>query len=157
MRRPDDNAESSDRLEAPPKLVVALKNLSEQRFFVPPTVDEAVLRAAQRHFSKPQPQRFKWLPLMPWAVTAGCTLVVALLAYHFIPGANLGRQPALARADLNRDRQVDILDAFALAKLLQSGARPDPRLDFNGDGVVDERDVKAIAAQAVSLEKAGRS
>ncbi len=158
MRRPDNNEESSDRLEVPPKLVVALKNLSEPRIFVPPTVDEAVLRAARKHFSKPEPRRFRWLPLMPWAVTAGATLAVVLLAYHFIPGGTRSSQrPALVRADLKPGGQVDILDAFALAKLLQSGARLDPRLDFNGDGVVDERDVKAIAAQAVSLEKAGRS
>jgi hypothetical protein len=59
--------------------------------------------------------------------------------------------------DLNRDGVVDMLDAFALARQLEPGQAPRPQLDFNGDGRVDERDVQALAAQAVSLEAGGNS
>jgi hypothetical protein len=52
---------------------------------------------------------------------------------------------------------VDILDAFALARQLKSGLVPGPGQDINGDGVVDERDVETIAAQAVRLQKGGHS
>jgi len=53
--------------------------------------------------------------------------------------------------------QVDIFDAFSLARQLERGQKLDPRWDFNGDGVVDRRDVEAMARQAVKLEKGGRS
>jgi hypothetical protein len=52
---------------------------------------------------------------------------------------------------------LDILDAFILAKRLQGGPVQERRWDVNGDGVVDERDVRAIAVEAVRLDKGGRS
>jgi hypothetical protein len=64
---------------------------------------------------------------------------------------------ANGREDLNHDGNVDILDAFMLAKKLQSAPLSDPGLDMNGDGVIDRRDVETIAAHAVSLERRGRS
>jgi hypothetical protein len=63
----------------------------------------------------------------------------------------------LVRGDLNHDGQVDILDAFALARELRNGARPTPQMDINEDGVVDDGDVTTLAARAVSLGKGGRS
>ena len=106
---------------------------------MPPTVDEAVSGASWEAPEQTGAQRFRWLPLMPWAVAAGTALLVALLAYRFTPGGTVpGHSSAFAREDLNRDGQVDILDAFVLAKLLKSGARPASGLDINGDGVVDE-------------------
>ena len=59
--------------------------------------------------------------------------------------------------DLNADGQVDMLDAFALARELQQGSTPRPQLDLNGDGVVDERDVQVLAGRAVSLDPGGHS
>jgi hypothetical protein len=44
------------------------------------------------------------------------------------------------------------LDAFSLARRLQQGGTPDPALDINGDGVVDDRDVETLAARAVQLQ-----
>jgi hypothetical protein len=73
------------------------------------------------------------------------------------PGAPPTAAPRFAHEDINHDGQVDILDAFALARQLKAGATPNPQLDLNGDGVVDERDLAAVAARAVSLEKGGRS
>ena len=66
------------------------------------------------------------------------------------------RTTAMAE-DLNGDGQVDMLDAFALARELQQGQTPRPQLDLNGDGVVDERDVQVLANRAVSLEAGGHS
>jgi hypothetical protein len=62
-----------------------------------------------------------------------------------------------ALEDLNRDGQIDILDAFVLARQVKQGDSPDKRLDLNGDGVIDEKDVATIAAHAVKLETGGRS
>ena len=48
-----------------------------------------------------------------------------------------------------------MLDVYLLARHIKDGDRLDPRWDMNGDGVVDQRDVDAIAAIAVSIGKGG--
>lgn len=141
--------------KAPARLVAALKELPPRRVFVPPTVNDAVLAAARRHFSKPSRWfgfdnfRLRWL----WPAVATACLVVVGISYFLIrPG-----QPRFAREDLNRDGKVDILDAFALARESQANVRLPTSFDLNGDGVVDRRDAEWIAVQAVRLEKGGRS
>ena len=52
--------------------------------------------------------------------------------------------------DLDQSGRVDILDAFALARQLDSDVVP-THGDFNGDGIVDRADVDAIAMAAVRL------
>jgi hypothetical protein len=138
---------------APAKLVAALKEPPPRRVFVPPGVDDAVRAAARRHFAKPRPFGLGLVrPWLLWPAAAAACLVLAAIGYFVMKPA-----PAtFAREDLNRDGQVDIRDAFALARAVQSGSRPlSP--DLNGDGAVDSRDVEAIAARAVTLEKGGRS
>src|SRR6185369_1280179 len=58
------------------------------------------------------------------------------------------------REDINRDGRVDVLDAFALARRIETGGTLDPRWDINGDGRVDRADVNVIAARAVNLAQA---
>ena len=62
----------------------------------------------------------------------------------------------VSTADVNGDGRVDILDAFQLARqmeangpaLLKDDLRP---FDRNGDGIIDETDVRLIATEAVKL------
>ena len=145
-------------LEAPPRLAVAFRNLPQERIFIPATLDEALLGEARRRLTKRVRGRFGWLGLRLWLPAAAVIMFVGLLAY-LLSGTFLRapRQPLLVREDLNHDGRVDILDAFALARTLKSGDSLDRRLDINGDGVVDERDVATIAAQAVRLQKGGHS
>jgi hypothetical protein len=152
--RDNDSADSP----APPRLIAALRQGQSQRVFVPPTVDEAVLRAARQHLA-PVKQRspaplahwFRWL-----AFATACVLLCVVF-WLTRSGSPLNRAPAYAHEDLSRDGRVDILDAFLLARQLQSGDKPGPSLDLNGDGAADHRDVETIAAEAVKLEKGGRS
>ena len=146
-----------EETSAPPKLVAALKELPARRVFVPPVVDEAVLTAARRQLAAPQRSqpvllRFFRLRLAWPALATACVVLIGFVSYFM----KSGRETDLARQDLNRDGQVDILDAFQLARELQAGARP-AAPDLNGDGVVDRRDVELIAAHAVKLPKGGRS
>jgi hypothetical protein len=54
--------------------------------------------------------------------------------------------------DANGDGRVDIRDALALARRIESGTvLPTTRDDVNGDRVIDRKDVDAIAIMAVSL------
>ena len=84
-------------------------------------------------------------------------LLVAIPQLSKRPALAPARDSAFARWDLDRDGRVDILDAFAVARQLKQGGTRNLQLDVNGDGVVDERDVAAIAARAVKLEQGGRS
>ena len=147
-----------DGLKAPPRLEAAFRRLTRERIFIPPTLDEAVLGEARRRLTKPVRGRFDWLRLRPWLPAAAGVMLLGLLVY-ILTGtfSKEPRQALFAREDLNHDGRVDILDAFALARALKSGTALDQRLDINGDGVVDDRDVATIAAQAVTVEKGGRS
>ncbi len=55
--------------------------------------------------------------------------------------------------DIDMDGQVNILDAFKLAKGIEAGAETDLRWDMNGDGMVDRRDVDSVAYAAVRLKR----
>lgn len=62
----------------------------------------------------------------------------------------------LAPGDVNADGKVDILDAYLLQRRIELARQLEAMWDVTGDGQVDESDVRAIAARAVSLE-GGRS
>lgn len=154
-----DRDNDSNESPAPPRLIAALRQSQAPRVFVPRTMDESVLRTARERLSpvtRPSPR-----PLAHWvrslAFATACLVLCAAAYWLTRPSSLLNLSPAYAREDLNRDGRVDILDAFLLARQLQSGDNPRPSLDLNGDGVVDHRDAESIAAQAVKLEKGGRS
>ena len=152
------NSPDEANLDGPEKLLSAFRRPTLEPVFVPSTLDEAILRAARKHLSRPESPRFKWLPLLPWFAAAAAMIVAgALLFFHSQPRSNISNPPAFARQDINHDGRVDILDAFALAKRLKQGTVSDLRLDVNGDGIVDERDMQIIASEAVKVNKGGRS
>jgi hypothetical protein len=142
--------------QAPEKLVAALEELPARRVFVPPAIDAAVLLAARRHLARPrQSGSGALLAWLKWPVWAAACLAIICLVYVFMKPD--GAASIIARQDINHDGRVDILDAFQIARELQSGRKVAVGLDLNGDGVVDQRDVEVIAAQAVRLGKGGRS
>ena len=144
---------------APPRLIAALRRTQSGHVFVPRTADEAVLRAARDHLAparQREPTAFTYW--YRWLAFATAFVLLFALAYRFTREGSLTNPlPVHAQEDVNRDGLVDILDAFQLARQLQAGAQPEPRLDVNGDGILDLRDVEVIAVRAVKLEKGGRS
>ncbi len=58
-----------------------------------------------------------------------------------------------AQADIDGNGKVDILDAFALARHIEGKQPADRTWDFNGDGLIDRRDVDTVALAAVRLNK----
>jgi len=157
MHQPEHNNEES--LEAPKKLITALKRIPGHVPFIPPAVDEAVLQAARRQLRPEARYRFISFRFWRWAA-AGVGLCVLAVAISQLNRSSINplSNHQFAREDINHDGRVDILDAFALARQLKAGHVPPGLLDVNGDGVVDERDVTAIAAHAVQLPaKGGRS
>jgi hypothetical protein len=73
--------------------------------------------------------RRRW---MPFAAAAAIFLAVASLW--------MSRNPH----DLDGSGRVDIVDAYLLASGLKDG-------DVNGDGLVDQKDVEALAREAVTI------
>jgi hypothetical protein len=134
----------SRHTDAPPRLAAALRQAYDPVAPIPPQLDAAILSAARDHFATQRRRRF----ILHWsAVTAAAAtlLIAATLAIH-------SPAPSIAlRGDLNGDGRVDMVDAFLLAKQLQSGVKP-AAADFYHDGVVDDRDVQLLAQAAVSLK-----
>jgi hypothetical protein len=142
--------DSENDLDAPPKLVTALKEASRRDVFVPPYVDGAIFKAARQYLGRPERRPLlhfrRW---MLWPALAAACVLIACVARLLMTSTQL----RYAREDLNHDGKVDILDSFALARELKTGKPLPATYDINGDGVVDERDIALIAAHAVQLKK----
>ena len=124
--------------------------------FIPPAIDKAILKAAERQLSRNPSRRPRLFWVFSGLATAGAVVLIGLASLHFHQADRHAATPGLPK-DLNQDGQIDILDAFALARQLKQGHPTDLQLDVNGDGVIDDKDIAALAAQAVKLEKGGRS
>jgi hypothetical protein len=138
MSSPEPNDQKLERFAR------ALRNAEEsRRVFVPPTMDEAILKQARERFEgKPKRPPFQF---WNWLAVAGAAALIAILIF-ILPRT----KPAVAaREDINGDGQVDILDALALAKSIEVGKGADQ----NGDGKLDDTDVQAIASVAVRLDR----
>ena len=79
-------------------------------------------RTARRQLSREQEPKLRWPRLIRWGVAAAA--LVLLLA--IVPVGLRKPASSVARGDLNHDGQVDILDAFALAREIRAGAHPGP-------------------------------
>lgn len=137
--------------KATPKLAAALKDLHKARIFVPPAVDEVVLARAREHLEQLPKRQPGWRPLLPWAALAASFVIGAWLVHTLTRPA--APTAIFAREDINRDGRVDILDAFALARQIESGGTLDARWDITGDGRINRADVDAIATRAVNLKR----
>ncbi len=118
------------------------------------SITEAATPATSRRFEdageatlkivRPQAARREASPY-PW-LAAAAALVIGLFLLR--PWERTTQQDL--RADLDHSGQVDVLDAFLLARKLAAGTAG-PEFDLNGDGRVDQRDVDFAANQAVRL------
>jgi hypothetical protein len=126
----------SDRLKSD------LGSLFEAKQSVPPEVDRTILDKASKRFAKPKRRIrvFRWIG--PVAAAAAIIIVACVFLNQSTP-----------QMDIDRNGQVNILDAFKLAKQIQSTNNPDKKWDINGDGLVNRGDVDFVASNAVRLNK----
>src|SRR5436190_15120270 len=129
MAEPNQHRDD-EGLQAPEKLVDALNLLQKERIFVPPTVDQAVLQGAREHLQRLEQPQSRWKPWLSWAAMAACLALAFWLGERF---SNPAAAHPLVREDINHDGRVDVLDAFALARRIETGGTLDPRWDINGD------------------------
>ena len=99
---------------------------------IPEAIDERLRRAAHARLA-PRRRRLRLVPAVV-LVAAACLVLIPWL-----------RRDAY---DVDRSGRVDIYDAYLMALRVRAG---DARGDLNGDGVLNERDVQAIAARAVRI------
>lgn len=129
------------------QLAEALRKAEERRtLFVPPALDQTILKQAREHLTaEPRGRPFGF---WNWFALSTATALIVLMSFLF-PRV---KTPSVARADINRDGQVDILDAMALAKSLENSTAT-PTFDQNDDGKLDDADIRAVALAAVRIDR----
>jgi hypothetical protein len=141
MSRENKNFDNEQMFKLSDTFKKDLKNLYKTSSQVPPEVDRAILYKATQKLNRPR-KRFY---ILRWAGPVAAAAAVIIFAVIFM---NQG-----SPADIDRNGRVDILDAFKLAKQIQSENTVNKKWDINGDGRVDNDDVQTIAYAAVSLDK----
>jgi hypothetical protein len=149
MNEHDNQHGDADEPQIPARLAQELKALYAPPQLVPARVDDSLLGKARRYLAQMRGLR-PVIRFPQWLAAAAAVILCALVGSLWLPSKRSG---SLAREDLNLDGRVDVLDAFELARRLQQGAISDPAFDFNADGVVDQKDIDAVAARAVMLAK----
>jgi len=162
-KRKEHFDEDSD-LRIPSKLSADLNALFEPQVGIPAEVDRAVMDRAHKHLvplqsSKERRLRIHW----GWRIAAAAAVII--LAFSLDLTKQSGpttdhlslvravREPPLQAVDIDRNGRVDILDAFKLARHIESAGRTEKEWDFNGDGLIDRSDVDMVAHAAVRLHK----
>ncbi len=118
-----------------------IKNLYRVSVSVPPEIDRAILDKASQKLSRTR----RHFHILRWIGPVAAAAAIIIFAFVFV---NQKTSP-----DIDGNGRVDILDAFKLAKQIQSESKPSKKWDINGDGLVDKVDVETIALVAVSLDK----
>ncbi len=162
----------SSESQLPQEVVAALRERNGPEIEVPESLDAAILAHANQHLNtigRPIPAKSKsrkWR----WAAWSTGTLAAAMLLFAMMPGslnpdrtsatvampemaplpAELTDAVAVA-GDIDGSGDIDILDAFALARTLESENGNGSRWDQNGDGLLNQNDVQLVALQAVML------
>lgn len=142
-------------LKVSPKLSEDLNTLFKPHFSVPPEVDRAVMDQAHRRFVRRQ--RRSRLFRRAGSIAAAAAVIILAFSLNLTekPGPTTSRSVLVeAQAlDIDRNGRVDILDAFKLARHVESAENTEKRWDINGDGLVNSNDVDLVALAAVRLDK----
>jgi hypothetical protein len=147
---PDDA--SDPRL--PPRLAEDLTRLYDAPVSIPPEVDRAVRDAAWRHCDEVRARR--WIAWWARAGAAAAAIFIGISLYNVLktpPAMPPIGTPLAGVRDIDRNGHVNILDAFRLAKKIEEHAELDRQWDMNGDGIINQADVDAIAMSAVRLDR----
>ena len=149
----------ADRL--PDALVAALRGVYARDVHVPRELDSRILNDARAGFARRN--RFRSRLLYSGFAAAAAILIVGIVLPQLYPGAHdmpgqrvtthmLSVMPSPPQAeDVDHSGKVDILDAFVVAKLVETGKQVEATYDVNGDGKVDQSDVDRIARAAVAV------
>jgi len=155
----DRTRHSDDDVE--PKISRRLGTYLEELFKppvgVPPEVDRAILDRAHKHFRQApaESERRRFHRSWFWRVAAAAAVVI--LAFSLDLTTRVEQTPERSgkaqAVDIDQNGRVDILDAFKLARQIESAGPTKQDWDLNGDGLIDRGDVDMVAFAAVRLDK----
>lgn len=168
----DDDRQQFDTL--PPALVEALREMDGPAVLPDAERDADVLSGARRHLAQhaggPSRKRRNWR-LFIGGAAGGAVAAAAMVGIVVLLGDPAAEpptqrdvaqvtpnspQPTAARpGDLNLSGNLDILDAYTLAKQIERGDAPN-NADLNSDGQIDQQDIDWIAHRAVALNLGGQ-
>ncbi len=157
-------------LKVSPKLSEDLNTIFKPQFSVPPELDRAIMDKAHQHFIPKHWRHRVFRHISLWRIAAAAAVIIFAFSLNLTekPGPSTSRT-VLVKAqavDIDRNGRVDILDAFKLARHIESADRTKTHLspvsstgqalqkqgwDINGDGLVDRNDIDSVAFAAVSL------
>ena len=140
------------------KLSADLNALFQPQVGVPPEVDRAVMERAHKHFAPLQSGKDKRLRIhWGWRIAAAAAVIIFAFSLDLTkqtgPTTDSFSLSKAQPTDIDRNGRVDILDAFKLARHIESDGRTETEWDFNGDGLIDHSDVDVVANAAVRLDK----
>jgi hypothetical protein len=156
-------------IEFPDKLIEDIKNLHKQTAQVPLEVDRIIIDRAHQHFAqkeftKTKKRRFRLVHL--WKVAAAAAVIILAFSLDLTLQPVLKEEPESVPMmyqmadleggrsfDIDNNGRVDILDAFTLARRIESEDYAEFQSDINNDGMVNRDDVDEIAMAAVRLDK----
>ena len=154
--------------QLPDHIVDELQQFDAMPFAVPTMLDKTIIRDAHEYLAAspaPPPTR-RWFRVAV-AVSSVCAALLLFTVTRWTNDTDRSAQPLTAQAwnesadmkriqlpanprDIDENGTVDILDAYALARRLESGKSTDT-WDFNSDGQLDESDIQLVAFDAVML------
>jgi hypothetical protein len=144
---------TSDPRESLPGLAENVKRVCAEPAWIPMSTDAAMRKAIRLHFAQQRDRRGTPVRAARRAALAAAA-VIAVAATLFMV-TNRSAPPttraAAGPADIDRNGRVDILDAYALARFVETKSASNMALDLNGDGAVDRLDVDIVALRAVAL------
>ena len=115
-----------ESIELPSDVVEGLKRLNTSVAVLTPAVDRRVSKAASAHFAqRPDSTR---PAARPWALAG--TLAASLVVGVFLARMQGELEPALLANDIDGSGVVDILDAFALARV-NGGSAETPQAEID--------------------------
>ena len=134
-----------------------LNTLFEPQFSVPPEVDRSIIDKAHQHLIPRHWRHRVFRHISLWRFAAAAAVIIFAFSLNLTqePGPSTSRT-VLVKAqaiDIDRNGRVDILDAFKLARHIETADRTDKKWDINEDGVVNRKDVDLVALAAVRLDK----
>ncbi len=134
-----------------------LRTLHQPAGSVPTEVDKAILNQARRSLARPR----RLILRIRWAggiAAAAAVVALGALLYYGPASSNQpstfnNQESAAAERwpDIDGNGRVDILDAFRLARHVESRGPAAAEWDVNNDGRIDREDVDAVAFAAVRL------
>jgi hypothetical protein len=120
-----------------------LNALFKSRISIPAEVDRAVLDRASVFLLQRHQRRNR---IFRWAGSVAAAAAIIIFVCIFINHTAI-------EGDIDRNGRVNILDAFVLARQIESADSPNKNWDMNGDGLVNQSDVDTIALVAVNINK----